>query len=53
MTGPEPIDFPDYLEEYKERVSELLHENISLKLKLKKMTEYAQSLLSEERDNVT
>ena len=44
MKGPEPIDFPDYLEAYKAKVMELEHENISLRLKVKKLTDYAESL---------
>lgn len=62
MNGPKPIDYPDYLEEYKLKVAELQHENIQLKLSLKKMTEYASELQAtvqqqlirkNEEDNVT
>jgi len=47
MDGPKPIDYPDYLDEYKQRVSELQHENITLKLTIKRLREYASELQAE------
>jgi len=49
MNGPNPIDFPDYMAKYQEKVSELTHENITLTLKVQKLTEYAAYLQEELR----
>lgn len=47
MEGPRSIDYPDYLEYYRKRVSDLEHENITLKLTIDRLKEYAHHLKTE------
>ena len=44
MEKPRSIDYPDYLEYYRKRVSDLEHENITLHLTVERLKEYAAYL---------